>query len=363
MATNNDIFKWPEGVKPIQELIDFGTMRRSGSVELRPVHEYKHKDNHFSFRCYKGFTTPDKDRKVFIGIPVEVNPNGTYKFQKIEIRNHRLFTLANEQDAKEWHCVQHHFNVAGSLNASAVTNFKIFDANIEAEKEISKFNLSLKAGEIIRGMSISKKHSFGRLFSVDPLNNSDMVIEAKLLEVCMKNPQAIIDANRNTDFTNVKEVFYRALSFAEIRQDVQKGYVFRHQMLGYTVDAAVLELMKDMQLVHMLDTLSREKEAAALNKARKFDNIVAPVAPVLASPAPAADSATVAAAAAAANYQSAAAEPIEETVESQLGIPQGPPVVEQMPGAKNGKKKAVPAEQAIKNLVAGEKLNVNDNDF
>lgn len=331
------------------EIIDFGSMRRSGSVELKPVHEYKHKDNHFSFRCFRGFTAPDKDRKLYIGIPVELNQNGTFKFQKIEIRNHRLFTLAIEQDAKEWHCVQHHFNVAGSLNAQAAPNFKIFDANVEAEKEISKFNLSLKAGEIIRSMGISKKHSFGRLFSLDPLNNSDMVIEAKLLEVCMKNPQAIIDANRNTDFTNVKEVFYRALSFAEISQDVQKGYMFRHQTLGYTVDAAVIELMKDMQLVHVLDQMSREKEKVAMDKARKYDDIKPITKP----------------AEAIASAQPVAEEPVHipETVESSMGIAEAPPIVTQVKG-KNGKKKAVSAEQAISNLVGKDELtNLNDNDF
>ena len=340
---NESIFKWPEGVKPVQDLIDFATMRRSGSVELRPVHEYKHKDNHFSFRCFKGFTTPDKDKKVFIGIPVEVNPNGTYKFQKIEIRNHRLFTLSNEQDAKEWHCVQHHFNVAGSLNASASTNFKIFDANIEAEREISKFNLSLKAGEIIRGMNISKKQSFGRLFNLDPLNNSDMVIEAKLLEVCMKNPQAIIDAQRNTDFTNVKEVFYRALSFAEIRQDVQKGYMFRHQMLGYTVDAAVIELMKDMQLVHLLDQMSKEKESVAMGKARKYDNLPnkAPTTTPEYVPTP---------------------EPVQESVESSMGMIESPQIIPE-DGKKPRSKKVVSAEQAIKTLVGKDEVTLNDNDF
>jgi hypothetical protein len=342
--TNDQLFKFQSSIQPVQELIDFSTMRRSGTVELIPIHDYKHKDNHFSFRCFRGYVSQDKMEKVWIGIPIELNPNGTYKFQKIEVRNRRLFTLANEQDAKEWHVVQHHFNVAGSLNAGAITNFKVFDANIEAEKEIAKFNISLMAGEIVRNMSVSKMQSFGRLFSLDPLINSDMVIKAKLLEVCMKEPQKILDANRNTDFTNVKEVFYRALSFAEITRDVQRGYMFRHQPLGYTVDAAVIEMMKDMKLVHVLDQMSKEKEKIALATARQYDEVSSTMPIIIPESA-----------------EPTSEAPLVNQAEMDAGMTDAPPILPVQKGRK-GKVPALSAEQAMAKLAESE-LASTDTEF
>ena len=102
--TNDQLFQFGNEIKPTQKLVQFDNMKRTGTIELRPIHSDVTKDGYYKkrievhFRCYR-----DPNTDIWYGIPIGYNRDGTYKFKPIHILGHKFFNLANEQDAKEWH--------------------------------------------------------------------------------------------------------------------------------------------------------------------------------------------------------------------------------------------------------------------
>jgi hypothetical protein len=254
------------GIKPLDELFDHTLMRRTGSVEIRPVSENKFKEQNISFRCFIGYEMgKPKVKKVWFGIPVELDPRtNRYKYAQIQIRNQRFFQLENEIDAITFHIIKHHMWMEGSPNLKEL-RYQVYDPEIKAINEINNYNMGFEAGNIIRNMADDEIKEFGRLFALDPLNCSINVVKASLQKTAMSKPQVILDYYQNMEFTRAKQNFILAESMGLITKDVTRGYLLRGvQSIGNQMDDAVRFLMKDLGLFTLLVKEAREKEKKAI---------------------------------------------------------------------------------------------------
>lgn len=271
------------GIRPQQKLFDIKKVRRTGMVILKPIRNDKFKDSSLQFRSFRGYEEGgNKTEKVWFGIPIELFPNGTYKFSVQTIRNQKMFNLENEQDALAWHIWKHHFWVKGSPNATADIRFEVYDEEIEADEVINKTKLAISASMIITRMDEADLVNYARLIGLDPVLNKPRIIQSKLLQMAMKTPSVIIDYSRDKEFSNAKISLLRGVAYGIITKDPLKGFMFRgSSMLGNTEEQATRSLLKDLQTLSIIEAESKGFEDKAFEaKNARTNPITGPAKPI-----------------------------------------------------------------------------------
>lgn len=248
-----DQFKFGTTLSVEQKLVDFSIRKTTGSIELKPLRLTRHKNPpDISFRCF--FNTKTSE---WHGIPVGKNPDGTFKFKPIRISGAKYYNLENEQDSMEWHVVKDYYRIKGGAMERDPL-FEVNDREAEANKSVGQFSKIVKAGTFIEGLNGNKLTEFGRLFGIDPNNNSPIIIAQMLLEIAKTKPQQIIEKMESDQDTQVHIILKRALATGIVKHSIDRGYVFKDGIaMGTTEKGAIEFLRKDIPLMGNIDMESK----------------------------------------------------------------------------------------------------------
>lgn len=231
-----------------QKLCNFDLKETKGTVEVVALKHFAHKDQKMTFRCFKNPRTGE-----WFGIPVGMNPDGTYKFKPITITNHRIYNLENTEDAMEYFVVKNHHKVKGSPIEDANPMFYIRNEELEAEIEIKK---SMKAAEAINFIGSLKGNQlmeWGMLFNINPASVSPSIIKKRLMETCKTNPNSIIDKIEQKETYEILTIVKRGIMTGIINHSVDRGYTYNALPVGTTEMAVVDFLRRDKQLMAAID--------------------------------------------------------------------------------------------------------------
>lgn len=251
---NNDSrFKFGNSVSVEQKLIDFEQRKKTGTIELKPIRLTRHKSvPDISFRCYFNTKT-----SCWAGIPIGKNPDGTFKFKPIRISGAKFYNLENEQDSLEWHIVKDYYRIkGGDMERDPI--FEVNDRELDADKKEEKVSRVMKAYTFVQGLSGNRLVEFGRLFGVDPNNNSNAIIKKMLFEICETKPNSIIEKMESDSDTAIHIVLKRAMAVGIIKHSIDKGYVFKDGIPLGTTEKGVIEfLRKDVPMLGNIDSESK----------------------------------------------------------------------------------------------------------
>ena len=261
METN---FAMPSFAPVEQKLVDFSTMERKGNVILKPLRSKKStdgKDLNSNIVSFRGFRDPNTD--TWYGIPIGRNQDGTFKFKRIVIDGHRHYNLALEQDAKEWHVVRHHQCICADGNPSRNHFFIVIDTERDADKKVTDTLKAVDAIQFINDPKLTevKIRDFARLFGIDTMNNSYIVIKSLLFEKAMTKPEYFMGIVDNEEERDIMVVIKRALATGIITMTPDKGYMFKNSIpLGSTEGAIVNTFRKDRTMMVHVDMESKQKD-------------------------------------------------------------------------------------------------------
>lgn len=233
-------------------------MQTKGMVELRLIDKKnaKYKDQHITFRSY-----PDK-LGVTWGIPIRVYQNGDMEWQQIRLRGDvMVFNLANPREAKEFHIIRNSPFVEGSPTASIDIRYRIYDADVEAAKEIDTYDDLFTAIDFIKKMDHNQVIAYGRLFGISPDTNSPVVIRKTLLEKAKLNPDSILKKMSKESETEIFIVLKRAMDTGYIKTVPDRGLLYNDQIaLGLTEHAAIEYLRENPTILMDMDKTSKQKD-------------------------------------------------------------------------------------------------------
>lgn len=275
----NNQFAVPNFAPVEQNLISFEDITRKGNVIIKPLRSKKSTDgkelnnNQLSFR---GWRNPNTD--IWYGIPIGRNADGTFKFKRIIIDGHRHYNLEIEQDAKEWHVVKHHPAICGDGNRTRFHMFEVIDTEKDAQSKVDQVVKSMDAVSLINApdMTESKIRDIARLFAIDTINNSYIVIKQMLYEKAMNKPDYFMSMMENEEERDIKVIIQRGMATGLIQLTPDKGYMFKNTIpLGSTEGAIINSLRKDRQMMVFIDTESKEKDHFYKNEAKEEKKIEA----------------------------------------------------------------------------------------
>lgn len=252
MSDNKFRFGNSQGLE--QKLIDFDNIQRRGTIVLKPLRLTRHRNPpDISFRCFFNTKTG-----VWHGIPIGKNPDGTYKFKPIRISGSKSYSLENDQDAMEWAVVKDYYRIkGGAMERDAV--FEVDDQEKSATEVINRISKSRKAIDFVMELKGNKLIEFGRLFGIDPHNNSELIITRMLMEKAESKPTSIIEKIESERDTEILIVAKRALATGIIKHSIDRGYVFKDGIPMGTTEQGVIEfLRKDTILLTNIDTESKD---------------------------------------------------------------------------------------------------------
>jgi len=238
-------------------------IEREGIIVVQPISPSPHRNETLTIGGFKGFGYWDKGKtqKYWFGTVVGNNPDGSKKFKKINIVDGRMYHLNNPEDAMEWHILRHHFSIKGSVNQFGKARWKVVDERKDSKETISKSKAFVDVYEFLAKMSDSRIKSFGRIFGLDPINNPADVIKGQLLAKAMEKPNQFIPYMKDTETTNIREAFHRAISTNVITFRLDRGYLFNDSIpLGINEEMAIGHLMANKDLFINIDMLSRQKD-------------------------------------------------------------------------------------------------------
>jgi hypothetical protein len=248
-------------------------VERSGIITLSPISPNQHRNETLVFGGFKGFGYWDlgKTEKMWFGIVIGVNPDGTRKYKKISLLDGRMLYLNNPEDALEWHILRHHYSIKGSPNQTGKPRWKVLDERAESKKQLSKSKAFVDVYQFITAMSDSRVKSFGRIFGLDPMNNPADVIKGQLLEKAMEAPGLFEPYMKDSERTNIREAFHRAVSTSVIKVSFDRGYMFNDTIpLGINEEMAIGNLMANKDLFIQIDLISRSKDNSLSKEEREY---------------------------------------------------------------------------------------------
>lgn len=271
----NDHFKFGSTLLVEQELIDFSNIQRKGKIELIPLRKTRHLHNpECSFRCFFNTKT-----SKWHGIPIGKNPDGTFKFKPIRVSAGKSYNLENKQDAEEWAVVKDYYRIKGG-DMERDPLFMIDDVEADADKKEENVSKTIRAYEYVKSLSGNKLVEFGRLFGVDPNNNSHAVIKKMLYEKCETKPVVIIEKIESEGDTQIHIILKRALAVGTIKNSIDRGYIFKDGIvLGSTEKGSIEFMRKDFALTANIDAESKSLDRFYIRTdevEKKVESIVMP---------------------------------------------------------------------------------------
>jgi hypothetical protein len=247
-----------------QNLVDFTSIKRKGNVIIKPLRSKKSTDGkelNNNILSFRGWRDPNTD--VWYGIPIGRNADGTFKFKRIIIDGHRHYNLEIEQDAKEWHVVQFHPAICNDGIRTRFHMFEVIDTERDAQSKIDKVTKSMDALALINSvdMTESKIRDIARLFAIDTMNNSYIVIKQLLYEKAMNKPEYFMSLLENEEERDIRVIIQRGMATGLIQLTPDKGYLFKNSIpLGSTEGSIINSLRKDRAMLINIDMESKEKD-------------------------------------------------------------------------------------------------------
>ena len=250
---------------PLMLIGNEGNMDTEGIIIVKPRKPSPFKNEQLVFSGFKGRGIWNagardqniKNKKYWFGIKIADYEDGTPKFKKITIFDGRIYYLNNYADALEWHIVRHHFAVEGSPNASQV-RWIVESEKKTANKAFERGQSFVKVFEYINSMSDANIKDFGRLFNLDPYNNTAEVIRGQLVQRALENPNVFKVYMDDAQKTALYQIFKRAESTNMIKFTVDRGYIFNDSIpIGVTESIAMAYLAQNRDLLMTLDIESK----------------------------------------------------------------------------------------------------------
>lgn len=229
-------------------------------MQLIPVKQKAHVTPSLTIRSYFHPT-----EEVYYGLPVSVNPDGTYKWKKIRIEGAATYDLNDLRQAIEWHVITNHFAIEGSP-LQRLTNttpmFRILDLEIDAEKAIRRNQMRNAVNSAVEKMNPMEKRDFLRIFDQESVESySENIIEKRIIELMETNVQRLYDTIVKEQSMVVKQIMARATSFGVITNSIDEGFrTDTGHKLGLTLNAVVHKLESDPKLLAYIDQKSKEAE-------------------------------------------------------------------------------------------------------
>lgn len=248
-----------------QKVVDFTHMRRTGIVKIVAIGKKK--------KNVKGETIDDlnvsqkffQDYRsgIFYGIPTGINElTGEYVWKRLRLFDGKVFNLADEIDAKEWHCIQHWPIIKDSImDTRGIAQFKVEDQENEAEKYMNDYTTKRKAQDYIADLSEVDLMDFALAFNIDIRNNSKSVVRKMLMEIAER---------KTTDGKNVmlekinskKElaiiIALRRARYCGLITDTVTGIVFKNTLpLGANEYQAIEFLKQNKDILNAIDSESK----------------------------------------------------------------------------------------------------------
>jgi hypothetical protein len=262
MSNNN--YSVPNFAPVEQALYGFDNVKRTGSIVLKPIRSKKSTDGkelNANLLSFRGWRNPNTD--VWYGIPIGRNADGTFKFKRIIIDGHRHYNLEIEQDAKEWHVVQHHPCICTDGNQTRMHMFEVIDVERDAQNKVKDVNDAMTAIGLINDpkMTETKLRDWARLFAIDTMNNSFIVIKQLLFEKALNKPDYFMSTVGNEEERDIRIIIQRGMSTGLIQLTLDKGYLFKNSIpLGATEGAMIHSMRKDRQMLVAIDMESKSKD-------------------------------------------------------------------------------------------------------
>lgn len=269
----NPAFAVPQNIN-FENLCDFrsveqgGTRLTSGIKEIRIKKVNEFKENVKIIRRYK-----DLDRNIVYGIPISKNPDGTYLYKKLVVREVKVFNLANKMESYEFHVLKtapfmegSPFNYTGEPAA-----YYVHDENQLAEEKILTRKQMRTALEFLDSLSDEKIRNYGRVFEIDPATNTIAVIRNMLEERAAKKPQSIISLFKDAQYTEAAVVFERCKATGLIHEELTGIKTKQGLVLGMTKLSAIQMLSTNLPVMQMLNEESKRVEAIGFKLTKKVE--------------------------------------------------------------------------------------------
>lgn len=229
---------------------------KSGRVELIFI---KRKDKVDPDNSFRNFT--DRKTGITYGIPVGTNKQGELEFQKITLRDFRIYDLSVLEEAKEWACVRMCHFVEGSPNQFGKPFYRILDHEKEAQKQIINVEHIERAINLAKRIIGNEIREFAMVLEIPGIDNdTDAIVKGKVFDKAVKSPEWFCkkydDANRP-----VLTVLKRSLSTGLVIFDPMNGFKTKNGLLlGDNEFAAINYLSKNTGLLTSLNAESKERD-------------------------------------------------------------------------------------------------------
>jgi hypothetical protein len=230
---------------------------RSGKVELIYLKKKEKVDPNNSFKCFT-----DQRTGITYGIPIGTDyRTGEVNFQRITLRDFRIYDLSNPQDAKEWACVRMCHFVEGSPNQFGKPLYRILDHEQEAQNKLIDVEYTERAIALAKKIIGNEIREFAMILEIPGIeNDTDAIVKGKVYDKALKSPkwfcQKYDDANRPT-----LTVLKRCLSTGLIDFDPMKGYSTKQGLyLGDNEYSAINYLTKNNALLMTLNAESKQRD-------------------------------------------------------------------------------------------------------
>lgn len=230
--------------KAIEKLIkDRESKKQSMVIELNAIKIDKHKELRDTISWAK-----DLRNGVYYGIPFGVHPDGNIKWRKIPLTERNSFNLRIRDEAAQWIVIRMHPHVKGSPYQDSDPLFQVYDPDIEARKEMEIAMQVKKAIDRAQRMKNSDTLNFYRFTALPmPIDVTPRVIRSELLKLAMSNAKEFNDKYDNPA-RRLFELFRSAQSLGLVNYELEKGFSYKGQFLGFT-DIEVIRFMGEDTII------------------------------------------------------------------------------------------------------------------
>jgi len=218
----------------------------SMEIHIIPVHPDRFKDPYSSITFSK-----DKLTGILYGIPIGLYEDGNVKWRKIIIPEHLDLDLSKQRDAEVWAVMRMSEKIEGTplqIESNASPQFKLYDAEMEAQKDIIKIEDKMKAFTLAQQLKDKELISFARNVGASVTPTSTIgTIRGDIFKLADSNPTLFIEKWEDKDRI-VWEVMKNALAVNVIVLDTQKGYQYHAMPMGMNEHQVVAKLNAEKDL-------------------------------------------------------------------------------------------------------------------